>query len=117
MLPSISSTKPASCDPQSVVDVGNHLFQHPPAIPERPFEVQVTHHLRTLRPHDLFTAREVADTIEAEFDHKLDADAVNEISELLHHQWGSGIEPAVLGGELWKFGYGKPPISQELGHR
>jgi hypothetical protein len=32
--------------------------------------------LRTLKPNDLFTGREVADTIEAEFDHKLDADAV-----------------------------------------
>ena len=66
------------------------------------------------RHSDLFTVEEIGQIIQNELGHRLDTDALPEIKRIMHSRWGSGIEPAALGGQLWRFGHSKPPVSREI---
>lgn len=67
--------------------------------------------LRKTKPNTLFTLEEIATIIESKGGQKPAAD---EVKEVLREQRGSGIEPATIGGQVWQFGPGKPPISRQI---
>jgi hypothetical protein len=71
---------------------------------------------KTKRYH-VFSLDEIAAAIENSIGQKLDDGARGEIREIMLRRWGSGVEPAAIGAELWRFGYSKPPVSQEIGRR
>jgi hypothetical protein len=66
---------------------------------------------------NLFTISEIASAIEDSLGQKLPNDGARGIRKIMLCRWGSGVEPAAIGGELWKFGYSKPPVSREIGRR
>jgi hypothetical protein len=66
---------------------------------------------------DVFTIHEIASAIEAKVGDKLYDGAHDDIRKIMLGRWGTGVEPITIGGELWRFGFGKPPVSQEIGHR
>ena len=66
------------------------------------------------RQSDLFTIQEIAGIVQTDLGHQLTGDAVPEIKRIMLRRWGTGVEPAGLGAELWRFGYSKPPVSQEI---
>jgi hypothetical protein len=72
--------------------------------------------LRILRSRqaNMFTVQEIAEIIQTELGHQLGPEALTEITRIMHSRWGTGVEPAALGEELWQFGYSKPPVSQEI---
>jgi hypothetical protein len=38
-----------------------------------------------------------------------------QIGPMMTRRWGRGVEPAALGDQVWRFGYGRPPVSREIG--
>ena len=66
---------------------------------------------------NLFTIGEISEPIKDTLGEKLPDGAHSKIREEMLRRWGSGVEPAAIGGQLWKFGYGKPPVSREIGRR
>lgn len=57
---------------------------------------------------DFFTIDEIGESIGGTLGEKLPDGAHNKIREEMLRRWGSGVEPAAIGGQLWKFGYGIP---------
>ena len=67
--------------------------------------------LRKTKSRDLFTP----DLINTIIDNKTGQKSyVDEVKEILREQWGYGIEPVTIGGQVWKFGPGQPPRSQQI---
>jgi hypothetical protein len=60
---------------------------------------------------DFFTIDEIGEAIERTLGEKFPDGRHNKIREEMLRRWGSGVEPAAIGGQLWKFGYGMPPVS------
>jgi hypothetical protein len=63
---------------------------------------------------DVFSIEEIAEIIDTQLGHKLDATALHKIKQIMNDRWGFGVEPFGIGGQVWKFGPGKPPVSREL---
>jgi hypothetical protein len=67
--------------------------------------------LQKTSPNELFTPEYIQKNIEDKIG---DAASVADVEAILREQWGSGIEPVTVGGRVWKFGPGKPPVSRQI---
>jgi hypothetical protein len=67
--------------------------------------------LQQTKPTDLFTPDLIRNIILNKTGRDI---SVDEIKGILREQWGYGIEPVTIGGQVWKFGPGQPPRSQQM---
>ena len=63
-------------------------------------------------PFDVRTIRQKMELLKGE---ALSEEDSNQIPSLMTKLWGTGVEPAAIGNQLWRFGFGRPPVSREIG--
>ncbi len=77
---------------------------------------EVQQALRTIKARDpsaIFAITELQREIEAGMSASLSAEDLAQLKPIMKGLWRHGVEPAAIGGLMWKFGAGRPPVSRE----